>query len=332
MVVDERTIFELMRKRNVVGVSKRRKPKIVNGKETEELSIRVYVSEKLPIESLHPKDVIPPEINGIKTDVVKKGELKALYVDPTKKFRPVKFGVSIGNFAITAGTNGWLFEKDGNLYFGSNAHVFTPDASMMVDEVLNSETRIVQPGKYDGGTPSDVVARYAWHEQVKPYISQSGCPIGRAITKTFNWVSEKLGRKTRLYAYTMEKNHIDFAVATPLEGYETEIINMDKQPDKFVGLLFAGSDEVTVVCKGKYIEEKGFTPFNAKTVEVSEGDMLCKSGRTTRYTYFKVEDDSAMVQVNYINFIAVFDDVLICGPNGSKGGDSGSSVWVKAPP
>ncbi|MBZ5534025.1 MAG: hypothetical protein LAO20_21555 [Acidobacteriia bacterium] len=45
--------------------------KFVSGKRTDELAIVVYVHKKLPLNTLSAEQVIPVEIEGIKTDVVK---------------------------------------------------------------------------------------------------------------------------------------------------------------------------------------------------------------------------------------------------------------------
>jgi hypothetical protein len=51
---------------HAVGISK----KSVGGKSTDEVAIAVFLAEKKPLERLSPEDVIPPEIDGFKTDVI----------------------------------------------------------------------------------------------------------------------------------------------------------------------------------------------------------------------------------------------------------------------
>lgn len=51
---------------HAVGIGK----KSVGGKFTNELAITVFVTEKKPLDQLNPADVIPAEIDGVKTDVV----------------------------------------------------------------------------------------------------------------------------------------------------------------------------------------------------------------------------------------------------------------------
>ncbi|MEM1927895.1 MAG: hypothetical protein QXS85_04090 [Acidilobaceae archaeon] len=69
----------LSRYPNVVGISNKLMPRIRGGKEVPgELCIRVYVSRKLPLAFLKPHEVIPREVDGIPTDIVEVGEVRAL--------------------------------------------------------------------------------------------------------------------------------------------------------------------------------------------------------------------------------------------------------------
>ena len=321
------------KKANVVGWSNELKPKIVGGKETEVKAIRIYVSKKLPIEELKAKDIIPSMVNGVLTDVVEVGHLKALSVDKTDFFRPVILGISVGNYNITAGTLGYIFEDaNNNLYFASNSHVFVDDPSLPPEKV--TEKRILQPGPYDIQNhlwikidPKFVIGEYYWHKQIKPYGETSTCPIAKIITKLYNFFAEIFGAKTRLVALTEEDNYVDFAVATIKAPYEIKFPNLDVTNKKFVGLLFAGSDQSTIICKVKHIIELGYKPHNIDVAEVKDGDVLWKEGRTTCMTSGKVIDSSATVMVDYGHFTARFTDVIIAEAM-SKPGDSGSSVFI----
>jgi hypothetical protein len=99
---DLKKIYEKIKhKANVIGYSSKLQPRIRKGQIIpEEKCFRVYVSKKLPIEKLNVKDVIPKSIDGVSIDVVGIGELRALSVDKKQKFRPVIFGISIGNADI----------------------------------------------------------------------------------------------------------------------------------------------------------------------------------------------------------------------------------------
>ncbi len=63
---------ELMSLSNVIGVGIGKKPG--KGQGIYRWAIVVYVRKKIPAAQLEPKDVVPPEINGIPTDVVEVGE------------------------------------------------------------------------------------------------------------------------------------------------------------------------------------------------------------------------------------------------------------------
>ena len=66
----------LLKKANVVGLAIGYKE--VEGRSTGQLSLVVLVKKKVPPSQLQPGDVIPPEIEGVPTDVQEVGELRAL--------------------------------------------------------------------------------------------------------------------------------------------------------------------------------------------------------------------------------------------------------------
>ena len=61
--------------------------KIKSGKRTKKLSMVCSVAQKVPLESLAVSDRIPPEIDGVPTDVVETGVIRAL-VTRTERQRP----------------------------------------------------------------------------------------------------------------------------------------------------------------------------------------------------------------------------------------------------
>jgi intein/homing endonuclease len=239
----------------------------------------------------------------------------------------------IANNIVVHNSNGFPYvDKNGNEYFGSNSHVLCDDPSKKPEEV--SEKRILQPGPWDirqqGGNVDDpdyVVAEYVWHEQIYPIGSVSGCPVASALASLYNALARIAGAKTRLKPTVEMVNHIDFAVAKPLVDYELKFPDFNVEGYKLVGHGFAGSDQTSVVCKIKYIIEKGYMP-KAETGEPKVGDILEKSGRTSCYTKAKVIDESAQVQVSYDTFAATFDDVILTEKLLDPG-DSGSSAWIK---
>ena len=74
--IKEKYSSELLRKTNVVGVAIGYKEK--GGQTTEIPSLVVMVKKKVPLSKLKARDVVPPEIDGVVTDVREVGEIKAL--------------------------------------------------------------------------------------------------------------------------------------------------------------------------------------------------------------------------------------------------------------
>lgn len=74
--VKQRHEKELLAKKNVVGVGIGFKE--TAGRKTDRMSIVVMVEKKQPVTSLDAEDAIPPEIEGIPTDVKAVGRIEAL--------------------------------------------------------------------------------------------------------------------------------------------------------------------------------------------------------------------------------------------------------------
>lgn len=113
------------------------------------LAIRVYVRTKLPLARLSSQETVPPEVNGLPTDVIPLGDLRA-------QARPTHCGVSIGHPAVTAGTLGCLVRRrtaeDDAVYILSNNHVLAN-----CNDASEGEP-ILEPGPMDGGDPRRPIA------------------------------------------------------------------------------------------------------------------------------------------------------------------------------
>lgn len=146
--------LELLAKANVVGVGLGFRD--THGEHTSEMALVALVEKKMPLDELRPEDVVPPEMEGIRTDVMEVGKLVAL-TTPRSRYRPIiPAGVSVGHVAVTAGTLGVMVRHraTGERFLLSNNHVIAAcnDA--------NPGDFILQPGAVDGGrTPGDAVAR-----------------------------------------------------------------------------------------------------------------------------------------------------------------------------
>jgi hypothetical protein len=313
---------------NAIGYSNTLQKKISNGKVTEQDSIRIYVPYKIPKNQLPDRLILPECVDGVAVDVVEIGEVVALNEARRDLVRPLCSGISVGNWAITAGTLGVPSEKDGKLYIMSNAHVFTDDPSKEV----SGEKRIVQPAKYDGGTLDNIVAEYVWHDRIYPNGTEpSTCIVAKGYAEIGNIISSLFNRKSKLRAYVDGYNYQDCSAAKLVDGINfdcTKTFDFDISKYNLIGRLFAGSNLCTIICKMKYQVNVGFKPVVPWKDEPT-GSIVRKSGRTTFDTEGEISDMSATISVNYGNFSAKIRDVIITSDM-SAGGDSGSDVWEKA--
>ena len=135
--------------------------KYVNGQRTDEIAIRVHVAKKK--KTVDKKEMIPPVINGVKTDVIegtyepqvvakKKAEDFEAQAD-TVNYRPLQGGISIGpdrsvGGYVFAGTLGCMVKDNtnGNILMLSNFHV------MCIDNGWHTGDQMDQPSLIDTGT------------------------------------------------------------------------------------------------------------------------------------------------------------------------------------
>ncbi len=148
--------LELLAKANVVGVGIGYKGAF--GEPSDQLALIALVDVKKPPSALRPEDQIPPEIQGIRTDVVEIGLPRAQQDLPARRrWRPIiPGGVSIGHYQVTAGTLGAVVRdrSSGEYLLLSNNHVLANSNDAQIGDP------ILQPAATDKGVnPSDVVAR-----------------------------------------------------------------------------------------------------------------------------------------------------------------------------
>jgi len=333
---------ELLRYPNVTGYSKKLRFRQKDGKTLPELCIQIHVTEKIPESKLNLQDMLPRELYGIPIDIISVGDLRIpplLPESPGKLVnnpklgivRPLVAGISIGNFAITAGTLGNFVTKTtepdiGEIFMASNAHVFADDPQ----NAESLEKTIIQPGRHDGGEPTDVIGEYYWHNRLNSNANpDSECIISRTITKSLNIISKAFRRKTRFSTYVDNPivNKIDFAVARCTNDF------MDKHYDHFfdpqryniVGYGFAGSNITSLVCKMPYVETIGYKATIHEYHLVEPSDRVIKIGRSCA-SEAEVLDDSCFEIVNYGNAMITFDDVIMTKKL-LEPGDSGSAIY-----
>ena len=284
----------LLQKRNVVGVGLGYK--IRRGEITGELSLIVSVVRKVPKVALHTEDLVPKSLDGLRTDVVETGILRALPLgsrdlSPRDRWRPVVVpGVSIGHYKITAGTFGCLVRRDEELFILSNNHVLANTND------CEDWDPILQPGPTDGGRENDRIARLAEYVPIQFESEPSQCKTADRAARALNSMAEAVGSRHRLEPVrkTAAVNRIDAAIAKPLSpnAVSSEILGIG-------------------------------TPTGARACTL--GTPVQKSGRTTGYTQGTIAQVEATVRIDYFGPRAVFEGQLVASPM-SEGGDSGSAI------
>ncbi len=285
---------DLLGKRNVVGVGLGYK--VSQGENTGELSVVVSVTHKEPAAALTARDLVPPKVENVKTDVVETGLLRALpsggeELGPQDRWRPViPPGVSVGHYLITAGTFGCLVHRDEELFILSNNHVL---ANTNTCEIWDP---ILQPGSADGGGPEDRIARLAEYVPLIFDSEPSECDIADWTAKLMNVIAGALGSRHELEAVKRSEaaNRVDAALARPLSPNQVT--------NEILGIG---------------------TPVGVGTASL--GTEVQKSGRTTGYTKGTITQVDATVRIDYYGPKALFTGQLIASPM-SEGGDSGSAV------
>jgi hypothetical protein len=320
-VFQAQAVFQeaLLARPNVVGVA------VGNKNQVGEPAVVVLVSQKKPVAALSAQEVIPPEVDGVKTDVVEIGYPRA-YDAPTGRFRPtIPCGVSIGHYKITAGTLGAIVldNQTGEKLILSNNHVLANSNDALVGDP------ILQPGPIDGGqNPGDMVARLERFIQIRytdepdtppptptpgptppPTPTPGGCDVLSAVIAVINGVASLVGSQKRVVsssAVTTARQSVTGAVAqTPINLVDCALAK-PVDPNMFTGEILG-------------IGQVSGTKPPALTMKVR------KSGRTTGYTEGTITLLNATVDVAYGNRTARYSGQVITTPM-SQGGDSGSLI------
>ena len=284
----------LITRNNVVGVGVGYKE--TEGTITDEVAVIVNVAKKIPKAQLTESDTVPCDLDGVKTDVVETGRFLAGQVNSqaqsTKdRWRPtVPPGVSIGHVDITAGTFGCLVLRGSEIFILSNNHVLAN-----VNQGHPGDT-IIQPGRYDGGSPADQVATLAEYIPIDFGGTGAECNIASGVEKALNVLAETLGSQHRVMAYRTSpgENLVDVALARPLGSFQFT-------PDIY-----------------KIGRPKGVR-------EATLGTNVQKTGRTTDYTKGRIVQIDVTSSVDYNGRTATFTDQLMATAM-SAGGDSGSAI------
>jgi hypothetical protein len=271
----ERHSARLMQYPNVTGVGVGLR--VVGGRRTDEVCVRVYVRRKVPEAQLSPADLLPRTVDGATVDVI---EGDFVYMQDGAPALPLEErvmrhfpfltpGVSVGGLRVTAGTLGaavYDAAEGGQQLLLSNWHVLCGDPACERGEA------IVQPGTFDGGAaPRDTVAvlhRFAHTDRVDAAVAfvngerflRDAIPgigllrgVGGASLGTR---ARKSGRTTGLTSGTVEDVSADVTVSGKLfldqivvtrdgndpivQGGDSGSLVVDEH-DLAVGLLFGGA-------------------------------------------------------------------------------------------
>lgn len=265
--------------------------KFTSGKRTMAIAIVCSVTKKIPMDELSERDLVPPEIDGIPTDVIQTGNFR-VHQSHTSRQRPAPGGISIGHKDITAGTLGCLVKKNGQTVILSNNHILANSNAASVGDP------ILQPGPHDGGKfPDDHIADLLQFVPITFAGAPSNCSVARGATGVLNGLARMVGSNTRFNAvrpYAGE-NLVDCAIAQPLNP----------------------SDVTNTILEMGTIQSQA---------QGELGLSVKKSGRTTGLTQGEITQVDVSVNVQYgPGQVALFTDQLMAGPM-SQGGDSGSVV------
>ncbi len=193
----------ILAKPNVVGVGIGYK--VRRGQTTDELSIVIMVRQKLPEAGLDAEALLPPVIDGLGTDVIEVGDLRALQAR-TDRWRPAPGGVSLGHYQVTAGTFGSVVRDrtTGDRLILSNNHVLANSNNAQLGDA------ILQPGPADGGTSADQIGTLA---EFVPIAFDGGAPPGGCLPQLMSLLG--IAPRKPVQVNEPGNNKVDCALARP---------------------------------------------------------------------------------------------------------------------
>lgn len=279
----------ICRKENVVGIGVGEKWS--HGKNTGRPAILVFVKEKTPKYKLKKHDLIEKNLDGVITDVVgKTGIIETQGY--TRRERPIRGGLSCGHMQVTAGTMGGFFvDRDGDIVGLSNNHVLANENKAYVigerkpNGLIATGNISLQPGRYDGGKRRDKFGYLKKFVRLTKNNNLQDSAITKVINKKKAWPNikgrgpmkgfdeaymgqrvQKVGRTTSRTTGNIIAIHTSVRVNFDIDVLEFDdcimtgamssggdsgslLLSMNM---KVLGLLFAGSSNVTVYNPIKY--------------------------------------------------------------------------------
>ena len=279
----------ILAKPNVVGVGIGYKT--VGLDQTKDLCLIAMVDRKIPRAGLSELALIPKQIDGVLTDVIQVGTLRAMQ-SRTDRWRPVPGGVSLGHYQVTAGTLGCVVRdcNSRDRLFLSNNHVLANSNLAKIGDP------ILQPGPADGGRDeTDIIAALERFVPIAFTQEPGTCEIALGLAEVLNRVARVLGSGHRMDVTQYDPlamNQVDAALARPVGGMEIS--------DEILDIGVVG----------------GTTPARL-------GMRVRKSGRSTGFTTGQILVLDATLKIQYGDRNATFDDQIVTTAM-SAPGDSGS--------
>ncbi len=184
--------------------------KISHGRPTQDLSLVVSVTRKLPPEHLTAQDLIPQTVEGLPTDVIETGEIRAHGLPNLRgRHRPSQPGFSVGHYQVTAGTFGYLVQRGSTYYILSNNHVLANH------NLAYRGDPVYQPGPVDGGTTKDRIATLSDFVPLDFGETKGECSIMDLLLQTLNGLARLSGSRHRVQSVRLTNGHnvMDAALA-----------------------------------------------------------------------------------------------------------------------
>lgn len=281
--------------KNVVGVGVGYKYQ--GDESTGKTAFIVYVEEKLAPADMSRRHMVPPQIDGLETDVVEIGRVRMLGIR-TVRARPCQPGVSVAHYKSTAGTLGAVVrDKTTNqLMILSNNHVLANGSSVQEVRARTGDP-ILQPGPYDGGKPDDRIGMLYRYVPLVKNAAKSDCPVAMAVSAAATWLLNvvKNDYEVRIYKRFKTENTVDCALAKldSIEAVESSIMD--------IGDIGGIS-------------------------EAKPGDKVQKSGRTTALTRGVVKSIGTTLQVEMMEGEKIWFSDQVVTDMPSQPGDSGALV------
>lgn len=235
---------------------------------TDQPAVIVYVTRKLPMADLAPKDRIPPSSEGISTDVVVSAipKLASCSDDRTSKHRPLIGGIAVARQGGPTGTLGCFVRSTrvadpaSATYLLSNSHVLAPQEGTVEGIPVHQPSdgdrvaRVARATRLTISKPihaDAAIARIDDRDNFKNIICSIGAVTGiQEPSKTT--IAVKHGQKTGLTKGAISAVGLDQIVRDPFRNVDLTFKNLfrvDVSPDDDVVAL-AGDSGSLVVADG----------------------------------------------------------------------------------